>query len=192
MALQTYATIVEGMSSYDETFMEDSSKVMNKLVDLHRKPTTKKNEGGRAYLSEREQRDRPGAGAFKFTGACHTCGMKGHMSKDCKRRCKHCGLKCCGGVKGVDKCMVKNGVPPNGNFPPFVVEKVEKRAKEMKKNKGAMIVMGEESGDESDGSDTSANGHAFVATCCIVIDEDGVAYLDDGEEGDAEEEAPSE
>ena len=52
-SLQTYATIVEGMSSYDETFMEDSSKVMNKLVDLHRKPTAKKNEGGRAYVSER-------------------------------------------------------------------------------------------------------------------------------------------
>ena len=184
VSLQTYATIVEGMSSYDETFMDDSTKVMNKLVDLHRKPTTKKNEGGRAYVSEREQRDRPGAGAFKFTGVCHTCGTKGHMSKDCKRRCKHCGLKCCGGVKGTDKCMVKNGVPPNGNFPPFVVEKVEKRAKEMKKNKGAMIALGEESdGDESD--DSSDDGRAFVAKC-IVIDEAGVAHIDDGEDEDDE------
>ena len=82
--------------------------------------------------------------------------------------------------------MVKNGIPPNAKLPTFVTDKIEKQAKEMKKKRGAMIVMGEESGDESDGSDTSANGHAFVATC-IVINEDGVAYLDDGEEGDDED-----
>ena len=54
----------------------------------------------------------------------------------------------------------------------------------MKKNKGAMIALGEESdGDESD--DSSDDGRAFVAKC-IVIDEAGVAHVDDGEDDDDE------
>ena len=191
-ALEHNAVIVTGMASFDSEYLENSDTVMNKLVDLHRKvkgPTNNKYGGG-AHTSPGAslETDHAGTSAFKFADNCHTCGMKGHLSKDCKHRCKYCGLKCCGGVKGVAKCMVKNGIPPNAKLPTFVTDKIEKQAKEMKKKRGAMIVMGEESGDESDESDASADGHAFVASC-IVINEDGVAYLEDfdGEEGDDED-----
>jgi len=53
---------------------------------------------------------------------CGRCGKKGHIKKDCPEKCKACGLKSCGGVKGgAEKCMRLHGIPPRlagiGRFP---------------------------------------------------------------------------
>jgi hypothetical protein len=90
-----------------------------------------------------------------------------------------CGLKCCGGVKGADKCMVVNGIPPNTKLPPHIVAKIEKRAAEMKRGgkggKSAMMAFGEDS-DNSELDDEDMDGHAFVARC-VQIDADGAEHF---------------
>ena len=111
-ALSKIVATIEGICTVDEDFMEDSDRVVEKLVDLHRKTrsktVTEKHEQGGAFLTEGD-RGRAGAGACKFAGKfkgkCHVCGQVGHLAKDCKRRCRSCGLKCCGGVLGTEKCM---------------------------------------------------------------------------------------
>ena len=73
-ALEHYATIVTGMASFDSEYLKDSETVMNKLVDLHRKvkgsSSTKKRDGGRAYVAGREPRDQPGTSKHKRVQIC--------------------------------------------------------------------------------------------------------------------------
>ena len=189
--LSKYSDILLGMTSVDGTFLEDSDNVMSKLIDLHRIHSGKQHntEGGRAYVAGQEKPNR-GASAFKFTGSCHNCGMKGHKASDCKLRCKYCGMKGCGGVKGITNCMVKNGIPPNAKIPPFIADRIENRAKEMKKMKGgAMLAYNEESGnDSSDNNETDdeGDGAAFVATC-YWVDANGIAHLNDGDDEDGDD-----
>ena len=65
---------------------------------------------------------------------CGRCGKKGHIKRDCKERCKKCGMQSCGGVKaGPYKCVVLNGIPPRLTkiMPPAIKASIIARAKEM-------------------------------------------------------------
>ena len=86
--------------------------------------------------------------------------------------------------------MVKNGIPPNAKIPSFIADRIENRAKEMKKMKGgAMLAYNEESGnDSSDNNETDdeGDGAAFVATC-YWVDANGIAHLNDGDDEDGDD-----
>ena len=47
------------------------------------------------------------SGNGKSNVICGRCGERGHIKKDCPKKCGECGLKSCGGVKG--RCMTKGG-----------------------------------------------------------------------------------
>ena len=205
--LSTYKLMVKAMSTVDESIMKDSTKLMDKLVNMHRdfksgNRAAEEEEGGRAYLTA----NKPGGRAFKFTGSCWICGQTGHRKKDCTRTCKakigsfECGLQCCGGVKSAEKCMVLTGIPPNAKLPPYIVAKIEKRAAEAKRGGGkAMCAFGDDTDEEDDDDDFGAifvacqtdsesggeddgDGVKFsIVAQCVVGEGDEEHVMDDGE-----------
>ena len=103
--------------------------------------------GGSANVAEEEE---PGEALSTFSGKsgstnrqggksgngksniiCGRCGERGHIKKDCPKKCKECGLKSCGGVKG--RCMTKGGIPAGlaKIMQPEIKAMIVKRAKEM-------------------------------------------------------------
>ena len=89
------------------------------------------------------------------------CGTKGHRAAECTRRCKSCGLKNCGGVRGADKCMTLTGIPPGKKLPDSLRAAIEKRAAELKTGGKAMLAQVGSDTDEEEFE--SVNGAAFVA-----------------------------
>ena len=79
------------------------------------------------------------SGNSKSNIICGRCGERGHIKKDCPKKCKECGLKSCGGVKG--RCMTKGGIPAGlaKIMQPEIKAMIVTRAKEM----GAAWVMGQ-------------------------------------------------
>ena len=71
------------------------------------------------------------SGNGKSNIICGRCGERGHIKKDCPKKCKECGLKSCGGVKG--RCMTKGGIPAGlaKIMQPEIKAMIVKRAKEM-------------------------------------------------------------
>ena len=71
------------------------------------------------------------SGNGKSNVICGRCGERGHIKKDCPKKCKECGLKSCGGVKG--RCMTKGGIPAGlaKIMQPEIKAMIVKRAKEM-------------------------------------------------------------
>ena len=178
--MQRYKDMIDAIITFNKDFMTDAQQVIEKMVNMHRGTTKNtEDEGGRAYLFNKRGEN------GKKSIVCYNCGLKGHIAKDCMRTCKatigetKCGLKCCGGVKGADKCMVVNGIPPNTKLPPHIVAKIEKRANEMKRGgkggKSAMMAFGEAS-DDSEMDDEYLDGHAFVARC-VQVDADGAEHF---------------
>ena len=92
-------------------------------------------------------------GNGKSNVICGRCGERGHIKKDCTKKCGECGLKSCGGVKG--RCMTKGGIPEGlaKIMQPEIKAMIVKRAKEM----GAAWVKGQaeahlfEEQDDADG-----------------------------------------
>ena len=98
--------------------------------------------GGSANVAEEEE---SGEALSAFTGRsgqsgkngngksnviCGRCGERGHIKKDCTKKCGECGLKSCGGVKG--RCMTKGGIPAGlaKIMQPEIKAMIVKRAKE--------------------------------------------------------------
>jgi hypothetical protein len=79
------------------------------------------------------------SGNGKSNVICGRCGERGHIKRDCPKKCGECGLRSCGGVKG--RCMTKGGIPAGlaKIMQPEIKAMIVKRAKEM----GAAWVKGQ-------------------------------------------------
>ena len=158
---KSYTQYVKAFMDATNGDMTDYQGIVKLLVEQHRQQCAAgglsgqsggrgdndTRRGGSANVAEEEE---PGEALSTFSGKsgstnrqggksgngksniiCGRCGERGHIKKDCPKKCKECGLKSCGGVKG--RCMTKGGIPAGlaKIMQPEIKAMIVKRAKEM-------------------------------------------------------------
>ena len=132
-----YVAYLKAVTRDKPDAMADYQGMLKEIVDHHRENYDGDDDGDRRIDLDTERRDvaKPKVLPRKSTstsaaafagwaasptakkaagqiGPCNRCGEMGHLKANCKKVCSLCGLQSCGGVKSVERCMTKNGIPP--------------------------------------------------------------------------------